>query len=114
MRQLVLYLSLAALLAYGYALAGLGGRLVGRGRNDYIIWGLLAGSACAALALILWRRDEAAEEKKRSKRNAAALQVRRGHGVSLGASALVRRENGQEFLKRRRYSRLARASRCAL
>ncbi|WP_039879423.1 hypothetical protein [Jonquetella anthropi] len=65
MRQLVLYLSLAALLAYGYALAGLGGRLVGRGRNDYIIWGLLAGSACAALALILWRRDEAAEEKKK-------------------------------------------------
>lgn len=64
LRQLVLYLSLAALLAYGYALAGLSGHLVGRGRNDYIAWGLIVGSICAVFALFLWWHDELSGEKK--------------------------------------------------
>ena len=41
---------------YGYALAGMGGFLLGRGRLDYVLFGLLLGTASAIASLLLWRR----------------------------------------------------------
>jgi hypothetical protein len=41
---------------YGYALAGLGGYFFSRGRPDYILIGLGAGTLSAAAALFLWRK----------------------------------------------------------
>ena len=55
MRMLVTGLSIATIFAYGYAVAGIGGFLVGKGRIDYITWGLLGGSICAAAAIYLWK-----------------------------------------------------------
>lgn len=57
MRLIVTILSICTVFAYGYALAGLGGYLIGKGSADYIIWGLLSGTACGAAALALWRRN---------------------------------------------------------
>lgn len=56
MRFIVLILSMGTVVLYGYALAGLGGFFFGRGRPDYIIFGLCAGTFSAAAALILWRK----------------------------------------------------------
>ncbi|HCL78970.1 MAG TPA: hypothetical protein DIC53_03260, partial [Synergistaceae bacterium] len=56
MRQIVLVLSMATVVLFGYALAGLGGYLMDRGRPDYILFGLAGGFACAAAALILWKK----------------------------------------------------------
>lgn len=52
-----MWLSITTLVLYGYALAGMGGYLMGRGRLDYIALGLLGGSATAGLALWLWKRN---------------------------------------------------------
>jgi hypothetical protein len=56
MRLFILMLSMGSVGAYGYALAGYVGRFWGKGRMDYIVWGLLLGTGCAALALWLWKR----------------------------------------------------------
>ena len=55
MRFLVLLLSMSAVVFFGYAVAGLAGFLVGRGRVDYIVFGLFLGFASAAASLLLWR-----------------------------------------------------------
>ncbi len=56
MRLIVLLLSMGTVVLYGYALAGLGGYFLGKGRPDYIFIGLVMGSASAAAALLLWRK----------------------------------------------------------
>ena len=56
MRLVVLILSMGSVVLYGYALAGAAGFLLGRGRWDYVIYGLLLGTASAAGALFLWKR----------------------------------------------------------
>ena len=56
MRHIVLLLSMATVVLFGYALAGFGGYLINRGRMDYIVFGLAGGFACAAAALALWKR----------------------------------------------------------
>lgn len=56
MRFIVLLLSIGTLVAYGYALAGLGGYLWGKGSMDYIVWGLILGTLSAVIALILWKK----------------------------------------------------------
>ncbi len=56
MRFTVLILSIATLVFFGYALAGVGGYLFGRGRPDLVALGLAGGVACAAASLYLWRR----------------------------------------------------------
>ncbi len=55
MRFFVMLLSMATVILYGYALAGMGGYLWGRGRVDYILWGLVAGTLCGLAALYLWK-----------------------------------------------------------
>ncbi len=57
MRLIVTVLSMGTVVAYGYALAGLGGFLLGRGSLHYIIWGLIGGTICGAAAIILWRKN---------------------------------------------------------
>jgi hypothetical protein len=42
---------------YGYALAGMGGFLIGKGRLDYIIWGLTGGTGTAVAALWIWKKS---------------------------------------------------------
>ena len=56
MRFTVLILSIATLVFFVYALAGVGGYLFGRGRPDLVALGLAGGVACAAASLYLWRR----------------------------------------------------------
>lgn len=56
MRQFVLLLSMGTIVLYGYALAGMGGYLLGRGRIDYILFGLFGGSISAWAALFLWKK----------------------------------------------------------
>ncbi len=56
MRHIVLLLSMATVVLFGYALAGFGGYLINRGRMDYIVFGLAGGFACAAAALVLWKK----------------------------------------------------------
>jgi hypothetical protein len=55
MRLFILLLSVACVVSYGYALAGYGGYSFGKGRPDYIIWGLTVGTLCGAAALNLWK-----------------------------------------------------------
>ncbi len=55
MRFLVLLLSMSAIVFFGYAVAGLAGFLLGRGRADYIVFGLFLGFASTAASLLLWR-----------------------------------------------------------
>ncbi len=72
MRQAVLVLSMGTIVLYGYALAGLGGYLAGRGRPDYIVFGLGLGTMAGAAALFLWKKYlaalEAEDEKSRENR----------------------------------------------
>ena len=65
MRQFVLLLSMGTIVLYGYALAGMGGYLLGRGRINYIIFGLLGGSVSAWGALFFWRKYLLSLERKR-------------------------------------------------
>ncbi|NLK18492.1 MAG: hypothetical protein GX310_01715 [Synergistaceae bacterium] len=62
MRHIVLFLSMGTVVLYGYALAGLGGYLLGRGRLDYIVFGILLGSLSAAAAILLWKKFLLTEE----------------------------------------------------
>lgn len=57
MRLIVTFLSIGTIFAYGYALAGLGGFLIGRGSVSYIVWGILCGTAFGGSALWLWHRN---------------------------------------------------------
>lgn len=56
MRLIVLVLSLASIVFYGKALAGLGSFLVGKGHPELIAIGLVGGTVSAAAALITWKR----------------------------------------------------------
>ncbi len=56
MRLFILMLSMACVTLYGYALAGYVGYAFGRGRPDYILWGLSLGTLCGATALYLWKK----------------------------------------------------------
>ena len=56
-RITVLLLSLGAIIGYGYALAGLGGFLVGRGSIPYITRGLAGGTVSAAAALWIYAKN---------------------------------------------------------
>ncbi|MDR1874845.1 MAG: hypothetical protein LBQ90_07560 [Synergistaceae bacterium] len=56
MRLFILTLSMGCVILYGYALAGYAGYSFGRGRPDYIVWGLSLGTLCGGVALYLWRR----------------------------------------------------------
>ena len=54
MRLFITTLSLSSVIAFGYALAGYGGSLFGRGiEAGHVLWGLLFGGAFAGLALWL-------------------------------------------------------------
>ena len=55
MRLFILLLSVACVVSYGYALAGYGGYSFGKGRPDYIAWGLTVGTLCGAAAIKLWK-----------------------------------------------------------
>lgn len=55
MRLLVLLLSMASVVFFGYAVAGLAGFLLGKGRCDYIFFGLLLGFSSGVASLLLWR-----------------------------------------------------------
>lgn len=54
-RLLVLVLSFSTIIAFGYALGGLWGYVMGRGRPLVIAAGLAVGLICAAAALRIWR-----------------------------------------------------------
>jgi phosphoglycolate phosphatase-like HAD superfamily hydrolase len=56
MRLFILVLSVACVVLYGYALAGYVGYSFGKGRPDYIAWGLSVGTLCGAAAIGLWRK----------------------------------------------------------
>lgn len=55
-RLLVLILSFATLMCYGYALGGIGALLAGRPQPLIILAGLAGGSFCLWLAFRLWRQ----------------------------------------------------------
>lgn len=70
-RLLVLFLSFGTIIAYGYALGGLGGYMFGEGRPMVIAAGLLGGTALAVAALKIWRiylddieREDCSRDKK--------------------------------------------------
>lgn len=64
MRLTVLVLSIATIVLYGHALAGLGGYFFEKGRPDLIIAGLVGGTASAVCALWLWRKYLVTLEKE--------------------------------------------------
>jgi hypothetical protein len=53
---LILCLSAAGLVFYGYALAGYAAYTFDRGRPDYVAWGLTGGTLCVFLAFSLWKK----------------------------------------------------------
>ena len=56
MRPIVTLLCVATIVGYGYAVAGMGGYLLGHGNLTYIVAGLLGGTACGVLALYLFKK----------------------------------------------------------
>lgn len=56
MRVFILALSIICVVLYGYALAGYVGYSFGRGRADYVMWGLSLGTFCGVAALYLWKK----------------------------------------------------------
>lgn len=64
-RLLVLILSFATLICYGYALGGIGALMFGRPQPLVIAAGLVGGSFCLWLAFKLWRQflDEVEAEE---------------------------------------------------
>lgn len=75
-RILVLILSFSTIIAFGYALGGLWGYMVGRGRPLVIALGLAGGAVCACVALRLWRsylEDIEKEDAEKEKQNGADL-----------------------------------------
>jgi hypothetical protein len=55
-RLFILFLSMSCVIAYGYALAGYLSGQFGQYKENYIIWGLLVGTACGVLAMYLWKK----------------------------------------------------------
>lgn len=56
MRIIVLILSLASIVFFGKALAGLGSYLIGKSHPELIAIGLVGGSVSAMAALLCWKR----------------------------------------------------------
>ncbi|MDO4562066.1 MAG: hypothetical protein Q4C86_14120 [bacterium] len=54
-RLIVLFLSFSTIIAYGYALGGLGSYAMGVPKPLPIAAGLIGGTLCAYLALKIWR-----------------------------------------------------------
>ena len=54
-RLTVLVLSFTTIIAYGYALGGLWGYLLGAGKHLVIAAGTIGGTLCALAALRIWR-----------------------------------------------------------
>lgn len=65
-RLAVLFLSFATIICYGYALGGLGSYALGVPKPVPIAAGLAGGTACALIAIRIWRRymEEIEEEQK--------------------------------------------------
>ena len=66
-RLLVLFLSFGTIIAFGYALGGLGGYMYDKGKPLVIAAGLIGGCASAAAAMKIWRSyltDIEAEDAK--------------------------------------------------
>jgi hypothetical protein len=56
MRLIILMLSIGSVVAYGYALAGWGVKLLGGEINyNYVVGGLSSGTISAFLAIWLWK-----------------------------------------------------------
>lgn len=66
-RIIVLILSFATIVAYGYALGGLGSYAAGHPQPVPMIGGLVIGTGCAYFAIKIWRiyLAEIAEEDRR-------------------------------------------------
>ncbi|MDR2527877.1 MAG: HAD family hydrolase [Synergistaceae bacterium] len=62
MRLFILVLSMACVALYGWALAGYAGYSFGRGRADYVAWGLSLGTLCALTAIHLWKKWDTAPD----------------------------------------------------
>ncbi len=69
MRLTILVLSIASIVFYGHALAGLGGYFLDKGRPDLIIVGLTGGTSSAVFALWLWKKYLTEIEKEMLKKN---------------------------------------------
>jgi len=54
-RLLVLFLSFGTIIAFGYALGGLGGYMFDKGKPLVIAAGLVGGLVSGSLAMIIWR-----------------------------------------------------------
>jgi len=72
MRLTILVLSIASIVFYGHALAGLGGYFLDKGRPDLIIVGLTGGTSSAIFALWLWKKyltelEKELNEKKKTR-----------------------------------------------
>ena len=73
-RLTVLFLSFATIIAYGYALGGLGSYAMGVPKPLPIVLGLICGTLCALAAFKVWRlyRAEIEEENRRLEEARAA------------------------------------------
>jgi hypothetical protein len=111
MRLFILLLSIACVAAYGYALAGYGSYSFGKGRPDYIAWGLVVGTLCGAAALKLWKnwmREAAPDmlvfdlEGLPAGEDASGKRARhwRGLGVPVAVYAGRSRDETEETLSR--------------
>ncbi len=56
MRLIVLLLSMGSVVLFGYALAGMGGYLLGKGRLDYVFTGLRWIRCRCSRRLLLWKK----------------------------------------------------------
>ena len=65
-RLMVLFLSFGTIIAFGYALGGLGSYMFGEGRPLVIAAGLIGGALSAILAMKIWRTylDDIERENK--------------------------------------------------
>lgn len=68
-RLLVLFLSFGTIIAFGYALGGLGGYIFGQGKPLTIAAGLIGGIISALLALKIWKSylDDLEREDKETR-----------------------------------------------
>ncbi len=74
-RLLVLFLSIGTIVAFGYALGGMGGYLYGKGRPLVVAAGLIGGCVSACAALRLWKsylEDIAREDREAAERKIEA------------------------------------------
>lgn len=68
-RLTVLFLSFATIIAYGYALGGLGSYAMGVPKPFPIAAGLVGGTVCALLALKIWKLYLIEIEKEDGEKN---------------------------------------------